>query len=271
MEGWREGITVRFGNELTPLSASTRIICFFLMGTSLNNWDRILLLSPAELKNISKPQASFNNQTPSILPASLELSISVPQAQLVPHFTGRSILSLPIHFVFPVNLPLPNSIQTTGCQEKYPSIRKLSALSQNIFSVTFPTVFNSSIMWWSRSFLGRQEAKYQKCNCWGSYTGNQSRDFSSLRRLRVRSTQWSNTLAPTPAIAMSKSMVLEGFWVMFYKVYRSLVFKILSFRKTTPNLINMKMIPLEKQLSNNSSQATASPRHRAAQHTQTLL
>lgn len=103
-------------------------------------------------------------------------------------------------------------------------------------------------MWWSRSFLGRQEAKYQKCSCWGSYTGNQSSDFSSLQRLRVRSTQRSNTLAPIPAIATSKSMVLEGFWVMFYKVYRSLIFKILSFRKTTPNLINMKMIPLEKQL-----------------------
>lgn len=58
----------------------------------------------------------------------------------------------------------------------------------------------------------------------------------------------------------------------FCKVYWSLIFKILPFRMTIPNLINMKVIPLEKNhLSSNSSQTTADPRSHEALHTQTLL
>ena len=59
-------------------------------------------------------------------------------------------------------------------------------------------------------------------------------------------------------------------FVSFTKISFSKVLKE-STRKTTLNLINMKVIPLEKQLSNNSSQPTANPTNHEALHTQTLL
>lgn len=178
------------------------------MSALLNAQDHILLLSPVEEKNTSELRASLTNQTPSILPHHW----SCPPAygvQLVPSLIWRSVLLLPTHFVFPMNLAVLNS-----SLPRMPRGTSFGSLKTHFQSSFQPHSSTSNIIWHSTEMM------MFSLETGGEITTEAGDEalFNSLWGLCCRSLQWSSTFTPTPAMVTVTSSILEGFyeWWVWY-------------------------------------------------------